>query len=35
MKFIEVALKGEFAEFDLNVFFSATGEGEKANLNTK
>ena len=26
----EVALKGEFAEFDLNVFFSATGEGEKA-----
>ena len=26
----EVALKGEFAEFDLNVFFSATGEGKKA-----
>ena len=26
----EVALKGEFSEFDLNVFFSATGEGEKA-----
>ena len=26
----EVALKGEFAEFDLNVFFSAIGEGEKA-----
>ena len=26
----EVALKGEFAEFDLNVFFSATGKGEKA-----
>lgn len=26
----EVALKGEFAEFDLNVFFSAVGEGDKA-----
>lgn len=26
----EVALKGEFSEFDLNVFFSATGEGKKA-----
>ena len=26
----EVALKGEFAEFDLNVFFSAMGEGENA-----
>ena len=26
----EVALKGEFAEFDLNVFFSAIGEGENA-----
>ena len=26
----EVALKGEFDEFDLNVFFSAIGEGENA-----
>ncbi|MDG6896001.1 GIY-YIG nuclease family protein [Volucribacter amazonae] len=26
----EVALKGEFNEFDLNVFFSATGEGDNA-----
>ena len=26
----EVALKGEFAEFDLNVFFSAMGDGENA-----
>ena len=31
----EVALKGEFAEFDLNVFFSATGEGEKAKFKYK
>ena len=26
----EIALKGEFNEFDLNVFFSAKGEGESA-----
>jgi hypothetical protein len=26
----DVAMKGEFDEFDLNVFFSATGEGDKA-----
>ena len=26
----EIALKGEFNEFDLNVFFSAEGEGDKA-----
>ena len=26
----EIAMKGEFNEFDLNVFFSADGEGERA-----
>jgi hypothetical protein len=26
----EIAMKGEFNEFDLNVFFSASGEGRKA-----
>ena len=26
----EIAMKGEFDEFDLNVFFSAEGEGKKA-----
>jgi len=26
----EIALKGEFNEFDLNAFFSATGEGKRA-----
>jgi hypothetical protein len=26
----EIALKGEFEEFDLNVFFSAEGEGDNA-----
>lgn len=26
----EVAMKGEFNEFDLNIFFSASGEGEEA-----
>ena len=26
----KIAVKGEFNEFDLNVFFSATGEGENA-----
>lgn len=27
---VEVAMKGEFNEFDLNVFFSADGEGSNA-----
>lgn len=26
----EIAMKGEFSEFDLNIFFSADGEGKKA-----
>lgn len=26
----EIAMKGEFSEFDLNIFFSAEGEGKKA-----
>jgi hypothetical protein len=28
----EIAMQGEFNEFDLNVFFSATGSGEKASF---
>ena len=27
----EIAMKGEFNEFDLNIFFSAEGVGENAN----
>lgn len=28
----QVAMQGEFNEFDLNVFFSAKGKGKEANL---
>lgn len=29
----EIAMKGEFSEFDLNIFFSADGEGKKSKFN--
>ena len=31
----EIAMKGEFDQFDLNIFFSAESEGARANSNTK
>ena len=31
----EIAMKGEFNEFDLNIFFSANGEGDNAQFKYK